>query len=167
MLATLIATLTDFFAPWNALYADSKLLETGVTSVHLVAMLLGGGIAIAADRDTLRAKRHREETGDDVLRRLHSTHRPVMIALVFLFASGFALAAADVETFAKSPVFLVKLTLVTLLLLNGVVLMLTERRLRRGEDLPWLWRRLHRSTVFSLFLWTCTAIAGAALVNAG
>lgn len=128
-------------------------------------MLIGGGIAIAADRDTLRAKRHRDATGEDVLRRLHATHRPVLIGLAVLFVSGLALAAADIETFAHSWVFLVKLALVTLLMLNGMVLAITERRLRRGEDMVHLWRRLHRATVFSLFLWTLTAIAGAALVN--
>ncbi|MES2124928.1 MAG: hypothetical protein V4503_09625 [Gemmatimonadota bacterium] len=165
MYASLVDTLTAWFAPWNALYADSRLLETLVVSVHLVSMLIGGGIAIAADRDTLRAKRHRDATGDDVLRRLHATHRPVLIGLGVLFISGVALAAADVETFAHSWMFVVKLAFVTLLTLNGIVLALTERRLRRGQDEPRLWRRLHRATVYSLILWTCTAIAGTALTN--
>ena len=40
------------------------------------------------------------------------------------------LTAADLETFATSPVFWVKLGLVTLLLANGLVLERTESRLR-------------------------------------
>ncbi|MBL0178372.1 MAG: hypothetical protein IPP98_04495 [Gemmatimonadetes bacterium] len=40
MLATLIDTLTRWCAPWQAFYADSRLTEIAVTSVHVVAMLV-------------------------------------------------------------------------------------------------------------------------------
>ena len=167
MLASLVASLVHLFAPWNAFYADSRVAETGILSVHLVAMMLGGGIAIATDRDTLRATRTATGTGPEVLARLQGAHRPVLIALTVLLLSGLALATADIETFAKSPIFLIKMTLVALLTINGSVLVRTEARLRRDDAGEALWNRLRRSTRFSLALWICVVIAGATLVNAG
>jgi hypothetical protein len=92
---------------------------------------------------------------------------------VSLFASGVLLAAADLETFATSPVFWVKLGLVALLLVNGFVLERTESRLRglsAREVVPAgrvesSWRRLRKSAVLSFVLWTATLVAGTLLVN--
>jgi hypothetical protein len=84
--------------------------------------------------------------------------------------SGVALAAADVETFAASPIFWLKLGVVALLLLNGAVLARTERTLRRMEpDEPGrarLWHRLRLATYLSVGLWTGTVVIGTVLVNA-
>jgi hypothetical protein len=167
MLTSLVASLVHVFAPWNAFYSDSRVAETVVISVHLVAMMVGGGIAIATDRDTLRATRTAIDMGPEVLERLHGSHRPVLIALLALFLSGLALATADLETFATSPIFLVKMSLVALLMINGAVLGRTEQQLRRGDAAEVLWRRLRWSTRVSLALWICVVIAGATLVNAG
>ena len=177
MLASVVATLAHWFAPWQSAYSDSKLLETGVTSLHIVATLVGGGIAIAADRDTLRTLRAESEVGPQALAELHATHRPVLIGLAVLFLSGFALAAADVNTFAKSPIFLIKLILVTLLCINGIFLAHTEHLLRRRvladltrpaslEPTPDLWRRLRTASWLSIILWISTVIVGTALMNA-
>ena len=176
-MASLVATLAHWFAPWQSAYSDSKLLETGVTSLHIAATLVGGGIAIAADRDTLRTLHTEARLGPQALEELHATHRPVLIGLALLFISGFALAAADVETFAKSPVFLVKLILVTLLCINGVFLTRTEHLLRRRvfaeltrppslEATPALWRRLRTASWLSITLWIGTVVVGTALMNA-
>jgi hypothetical protein len=159
-------------APWQEAYNNSRVLPTAVTAVHLLALLFSGGLAVAADRATLRALRG----PDDARRReqiveLHDVHRPVLIAMGVLFASGVLLAAADVETFFASPVFWVKLALVALLLINGVVLYRTEGALRRadagpGEPPAALWRRLRASSWASLALWGATTLAGAVLVGA-
>jgi uncharacterized membrane protein len=170
MIASLIATLTHLFAPWNALYANSKVAESIVTSLHLIAMMIGGGLAIAADRETLRVTRTSSGMGPETLARLTATHRPVLLALTVLLLTGLALATADIETFAHSAAFLVKLSLVALLVTNGAVLVSTEQKLRRGASIdrvPRLWRRLRLTARLSLVLWVCTVIAGAILVNAG
>ena len=178
MLTSLVATLTHWFAGWNTAYADSKVLETSVTAVHVVALLVGGGIAIAADRDTLRARHRGPGMERQALHELHATHRPVVISLLVLWLSGLALAAADVPTFAHSPVFLIKILLVTLLCFNGVFLARTEHVLRHrmfaeidrpqsSESIAALWRRLRVASWVSITLWICTTIAGTALVNAG
>jgi hypothetical protein len=171
-----IATLATWCAPWHEAYSNSKALEIGVMSTHLVAMLLGGGIAVAADRDNLRTMR--EEPGEcpHVLDHMHGTHRPVLIGLLFLLLSGVALAAADIETFAKSPVFIAKLTLVILLCVNGLFLSRSEHLLRRrvfeesrwpesSASTPAICRRLRVGSWMSLILWTATAIVGVALSN--
>jgi hypothetical protein len=168
------AQLVEALAPWQAYYADSKPLSTATTFVHLAAMLFGGGTALAADRATLRASRGDAEHRWRVLDDLHRSHRTVLIALTFSLISGLALVAADIETFAASPLFLVKLVVLTLLVGNGGLLTVTESRLRRiapdaregGPHVTRLWRRLRLTAVTSLFLWTATVLAGTALANA-
>jgi hypothetical protein len=166
---TLVQSLAHTFAPWQSLYADSKGVAAAVNSVHLIGLLFGGGLAVAADRTTLRALRGGPSDRDRALIELGTVHRPVVIALTLLFVSGVALAAADVETFATSPIFLIKLGIVALLLVNGAVLALTEGALRRGEteqSRERLWRRLRTTTYLSLMLWTGTVLMGTVLVNA-
>ena len=178
MISHLVAVLAGWLAPWQSAYSGSKLLETGVVSAHLVALLFGGGLAVAADRAMLRALRTGPAARDIALNDLRAAHRPVLIALGAQFVSGVALAAADVNTFANSPVFLVKLTLVTLLCINGAVLFHTEQALGREPAdgttdrtvvgrTHRLWTRLRTTAWLSLTLWTCTVVTGIALVNAG
>ena len=165
--------LVAAFEPWKSVYSNSKIIPAAVTSVHLVALLFGGGLAVAADRATLRVGRRGAADQATQLAELRAVHKPVLVALVALFASGVLLAGADLETFATSPVFWVKLGLVMLLLVNGLMLERTESRLRglsAREIVPTgpverLWRRLRKSAVLSLVLWTATLIAGTLLVN--
>jgi uncharacterized membrane-anchored protein len=168
-------TLIHALAPWQSAYSDSKVISTGITTTHLAALFFGGGLAIAADRSTLRINATHDGERAHQLRELRAVHRPVLIALAVLFATGVLIAAADLETYFASPVFWVKLGLVALLVANGAVLARTESRLRAlastGEAEPsrldTLWRRLRVSAIASLALWTATLVAGALLVNAG
>ena len=164
MLDTVIASLVQLFAPWQAIFSDSKVVDIGVTSVHLLAVLVGGGLAVSADRATLRALRGVSLERNRIIEDLAETHRPVLIALTVLFLSGLALATADVKTFLHSPVFLVKMSLVTLLLINGAFLVRTERSLRQNPTES-CWRRLHLVSWISLTLWMGIVVAGVTLVN--
>jgi hypothetical protein len=163
------ARLTDFLKPWNHAFSNSTAISTTVVTFHIIAMLFAGGLAIAADRTTLRALRTTTDVRRRQLEELAAVHRPVLIALAVLFTSGVLLATSDIETFALSPLFWLKLSLVTLLMINGAVLERTESRLRAGDAAsdagsP-LWRRLRTSTYASLTLWTATAITGVVLAN--
>src|SRR5665213_1984478 len=109
-MTSVIAGLAGWFAPWQQLFSDSKLVDIVVTSIHLLAVLVGGGLAVSADRATLRAMRGDPLARAGVAHELHATHRPVLIGLTVLFLSGLALATADIKTFANSPVFLVKMS---------------------------------------------------------
>jgi hypothetical protein len=159
---------------WQALFSDSKAVSTSVTTVHILALLFGGGLAIAADRATLRLLANNPDERFRLLTELRATHRPVLIALTALVASGVALAAADLHTFITSPVFWVKLGFVALLLANGVVLERTESALRRGgsgfsgmssDRNTRLWGRLKVSAILSIALWSATAVVGTALTS--
>ena len=163
---TIVGALAHACAPWQSLYSNSKPVATVVNATHLLAVLLGGGLAVAADRATLRADLGDSETRRRLLDELTAVHRPVLAALAVLFVSGLAQAAADVETFAKSPAFALKLVLVTLLLGNGLVLVRTEAALRTADAVTPLLRRLRATARMSLFLWAATVVAGAVLVNA-
>ncbi len=165
--------LAKVVSPWNSLYADSKAVSTAVTSLHILALLFGGGLALAADRSTLRALKRPEHERVTQLRELRSVHRPVVMALTLLFVSGAAMALADVQTFATSWYFWVKMGLVALLMVNGYYLLLIEKRLNAatspaaGGSVPaGLWSHLKRASVASLTLWTLTALAGAVLTGA-
>ncbi|MEO8577465.1 MAG: hypothetical protein ABI556_12225 [Gemmatimonadales bacterium] len=159
-------------SPWQSAYSDSTLLSTGVTALHLIGMLVGGGLALAADRTTLRISEEAPGKREWHLGELNAIHRPVLLALTLLFVTGIAMIAADVKTFVTSPVLWVKLTLVALLVANGVVLERTETALRRTSDSApqgaseKLWSRLRVSAICSIAVWLATLVAGVFLVNA-
>ncbi len=160
--------LADLLKPWNDAFSHSTAISTTVTTVHIIALLYAGGLAIAADRTTLRALNATTDARARQLEELAAVHRPVLIALTLLFASGVLLFTSDIETFAVSPVFWVKMSLLVLLLINGAVLQRTESQLRGGtapDAASPLWRRLRTSSYASLALWTTIAIAGVVLAN--
>lgn len=156
--------LESIFAPWQSLYGDSALLSITVTALHLIGMLIGGGLALAADRTTLRIWHQEPGERERHLGELNAIHRPVLIALALLFITGLAMVAADVATFLVSPVLWVKLTLVALLVVNGVVLERTETALRRGDGSS-SWERLRLAAFCSIGLWMATLTAGVVLLN--
>ncbi len=164
--------LADVLKPWQSLFSNSKVVSDAVTFLHLAGVLFAGGFAIATDRATFRAIRGTEADRVALLREVADVHRPVLIGLSVILLSGILLATADVETFGKSLVFLVKMTLVALLLVNGIALERTERALRQQATSPSglmgnapLWQRLHRTAVASMALWTAIVLAGTILVN--
>lgn len=164
-----IQPLVDALQPWADLYADSTWLPTVVVSLHLCALLFGGGVAVAADRATWRATGAGQGLAQQ-LDALATSHAPVLMALGVLVISGALMTTADLGTFWSSTAYLVKQGCVALLLANGAVLTLTERALRRaaatGAPLPpALVQRLRWSSAASLLLWGATTVAGVALTN--
>jgi hypothetical protein len=159
--------------PWNDLFSHSKLVSGSVTGAHIIALLFAGGLAIAADRSTLRAYARDRTTRVYQAREVQAVHAPVLVGLGVLAASGILLALSDVETFFPSPVFWIKLTLVASLLVNGGVLTVTERSLNTSvasgldaspaEDR--LWSRMRVLAWTSVTLWTATAVVGIVLSN--
>ena len=158
-------------APWNHLFGHSKLISGGVLGVHIMMLFLGGGLATAADRMTLRIASGDAAMRGVQLREVDAVHPLVLVAIVMLFISGVLLAAADVETFLPSPIFWIKLVLVALLLVNGALLTGVERRLRsHAEDGASSvgdreWGRVRLFSIFSVVLWTATAVVGIVLSN--
>jgi hypothetical protein len=155
--------LATLVAPWAKFYSHSKLAATVVTFLHVAPIIVGGGLAIALDRSTLRVR-------DDVaararhLEEIALAHRSVVAALVLSALSGLALLAADLDTFLPSPIFWTKMALIVLLLANGFIMTRTEGGLRAGR--ADLWRRLRVLAMTSLVLWLVITFVGIALVNA-
>ena len=146
---------------WAHFYHHTVAVSATLTFLHLAGILLGGGLAVATDRASLRLS---PATGPDwaqELDRLASVHRWVLAGLALIFASGFLMMLTDVETFATSGVFWTRMGLITLLLGNGFVRMRVETALRQG--LVAGWERFRRTSVASLVLWFLILLAGALL----
>jgi hypothetical protein len=165
----MLTQLATLLQPWQTAYSDSRVISTAVTGAHVLSLFLGGGLAVAADRTSLRAAGRSPEERLLFLREQRGVHRPVVAALAVLLLSGVLLAAADVETFAASPVFWIKMALVALLLVNGAVMVRMEGRLLAAsdagaaDDVERGWGRMRTAAVLSLLLWTLTAVAGQVL----
>jgi hypothetical protein len=162
----IIHTVAQFLSPWQSIYSNSKVVSGSVTFIHLAGLLFAGGFAVAADRATLRASRSTPEQRLHALNELDAVHRPVLAGLGVIFASGVLQFTADVETFATSPVYWTKMSLVALLLVNGYVLKRTETILRtggEGQQHDPLWNRLRTTSIVSVVLWTAIVLAGTIL----
>jgi uncharacterized membrane protein len=166
-LASVVESLTQLAAPWKHFYDDSKVMETVVVFSHLAALFIGGGLALAADRATMQAARGPSDARGRQLVALGGIHRIVVPALALSFATGVLLFFTDVETFAVSITFWVKMGLVALLLANGLVMTRTETALRRAPDATTspLWGRMRTTALASMALWLATLLAGVALTN--
>lgn len=163
---SVVETLTKIFAPWQTMYSDSSVISTTLTTIHIVSLLIAGGLALAADRTTLRLLRQPDGNWADHLRELGAVHRPVLIMLTLLFVSGLMLAAADVETFATSVVFWIKMGLIALLIINGAVLERTEHRMCNGTGPSEKCKqRLSVTARLSIALWLLTTVAGSILMS--
>jgi len=157
--------LAGLVQPWASLYSEHTWLQTTIMFAHLSGIFLGGGFAMATDRDTFVAMRNARLSGQiRHLGRLHTIHKPVMFGLALALASGFLLFAADVEHYSTSAVFWLKMALLGALLTNGYVLKRTEEALNTGQpDSPALWGRLWKISVTSMALWLAVILAGTLL----
>jgi hypothetical protein len=153
--------------PWATFYSDHGWVQTSLLFAHLEGIFLGGGFAIATDRDTFLAVRAARLSGQiRHLGRIRTIHKPVMFGLMLALASGFLLFAADLEHYGASGVFWVKMVLLGALLANGYLLKRTEETLSTGkQDSPQLWGRLWKISLASLLLWLAVILAGTLLTG--
>ena len=168
----IIPELARFFTPWHDRFGGSTIYPIVTEATHLLAMFVGGGLAVAADRTTLRLQREKRELRRAVLNELCYLHRPVLIALSISLLSGLAFATADIDVFLLSPAFYIKMGFVGLLLANGALLQRTEVSLRKAlKDDPVRadafatrqWDRLRFRSICSIALWSATLVAGVIL----
>lgn len=150
---------------WSSLYGNSRPITTLVTYAHLGALLVGGGAAVDADQQVLRARNREEAKRAASVTRMQSVHRTVIGALVLVALSGFLMFAADAATFVGSKVFWFKMALVALLLVNGTFLLRAEKAVLQ-ESLARPWSRLRLASALSLCLWAAVLLAGILLRTA-
>src|ERR1700736_2049797 len=116
-------------APWHHLFGRPRPVEMATVGIHVLSMLVAGGLAIAHDRGSLRASGFTDLIRSHHLEELRAVHRPGVVALAICMASGVALFASDVQTYAFSPTFWIKLSLIALLLVNALLMQSSERTL--------------------------------------
>jgi len=150
-----------FLAPaadsWAAFYGDHRVVSVSVRFLHLAAIVVGGGSALAADRRTLRS------IGSGALREaaiaeLGAAHRVVLPALTLVVATGVLMALSDRNTFFASPAYWSKMGLFVLLLANGGRLLAGERAYVAGR--PSGAGLLRAASGLSLLLWLAVLFAG-------
>lgn len=146
---------------WAAAYSEHAALRVVVTFCHFAGLMAGGGLAVAADRATLRLANGSEAERAAHLDELHAIHRVVIGGLALTFASGLLMVGADLETMTASSVFWSKMALVALLLVNGLTMRRAEQRARAAPGTGW--SRLHRTAMVSLLLWFLIVFAGTVL----
>ena len=171
-IASALQAVATAAKPWASLYSDSTAISSAVTFFHLGGLLFAGGLAVTSDRATFRALRGTDEDRNRLLLDLDNSHSWVLAGLSVIFVSGLLLALSDVKTFGYSPIYWTKMSLVVLLLLNGLLLQRTERKLRAGSQLiqstvprQRLWSRLRFAAATSMVLWTAIVLAGVILVE--
>jgi hypothetical protein len=148
---------------WAKLYADTKPVSIGVTYIHLAGLLLGGGAAVAADRETLKAAGEPEPVRADHLAFLGTVHGIAMTGLAMLAVSGAAMFLADLDTFWSARAFWIKMSLVVLLLANGLLMRQAEHLARAMPEKAW--RQLRWTSVASLVLWFAIVLASTILAR--
>jgi hypothetical protein len=142
----------DILARWAHLYSDHKAVSITVTYIHLAGVLLGGGLAVAADRDVLVSAPAPDLMG------LRPPHRVIVTALVVIGASGLLMLLADLHTYVTSAVFWTKMGFILLLIGNGVLRLKAERTFLNGAAAAWV--RIRRTSIASVVLWFLILLAG-------
>src|SRR5579884_1099388 len=149
--------ISGFFENWNSFYSNHAMIRTFIGFLHVGGLVTGGGLAIAADRMTLRAIKRSDADRAYQLDALHSSHRIVLISLAAVMISGFFLFAADSDNFLHSTFFWIKMGLVVALMVNGFLLLNAERQAM--TDAVRGWNRLKITSTISVALWMLTTLA--------
>jgi hypothetical protein len=157
----------SLIARWAHLYSDHKAVSEAVNFVHFGGVLLAGGLAVAADRATLRLARARVDGGTSswALTEIAGVHRLVLGGLGVVLVSGLLQTFADLDTYLTSVVFWSKMALVAVLLLNGWIRLRAETAVRQGDSDAWPAYR--RTSIASLMLWFTLVLFGTVLTGNG
>lgn len=147
----MLDALASLMTPWSAFYGDHPAVSSAIKFLHLAAMLIGGGTALAVDRLVIGGRRDADRRSR-ALAALGEAHRVVIPSLIVAGVTGGLMLGADVETFFSSPTFGAKAAAIVALAINGDALRRAENTLRRtGGDAAW--RRLHLTAGLSTGLW--------------
>lgn len=138
---------------WATYYGDHQMVSLVIRYIHLAALMIGGGTALAIDRVVLGSARTRiDDRRRAAVTAMKGSHRVVVPALGVVTASGILMAAADWSTFAASRLFWIKMISFAFLVFNGAALVAVERAYARRADLS-TWRRVVLVSGVSCALW--------------
>jgi hypothetical protein len=163
---SVLESLVAICEPWATLYGNSTPLSVTLTFVHLGAMMVGGGLALSADRLVLSTPSGGGTSArSDALRAVGQAHRPVVIALFCSALSGGLQLAADLESLADNKIMWVKFGLLLALALNGLLMLRDERSLVSNAAHPTALRALKNRAIVSGVLWFAIVLAGVGLMQ--
>jgi uncharacterized membrane protein len=148
----------NLISGWSAFYGDHEIVSVGVTFLHLAAVVVGGGAAIAADRAVWRAMREGVEARDACLQRLAAVHPTAAAALIVTGITGVLMFGADLETFLYSNLFWAKMAVLAVLVTNGAWIVSLERRIMPRPAAGW--RLLAIASMASMVLWLVLLLLG-------
>jgi hypothetical protein len=138
---------------WSAYYSDHQMVSLLIRYLHLAALMVGGGTALAIDRVVLgTARTSTEDRRRAAFLAMQGSHRVVVPALAVVTGSGILMAAADWTTFAGSRLFWSKMIGFGLLVINGIALVAAERAYAKASDAS-MWRRVVLASAASCLLW--------------
>src|SRR5256885_500808 len=109
--------VSQILTRWAHLYGRTPVSAT-LTYLHLVGILVGGGVAVAADRASLRLSPATPDWSNE-LTRLAGVHRWVVAGLALIFASGVLMMPAELDSVATSVVFWTKMGLIAYVVPTG------------------------------------------------
>lgn len=151
---------------WSVYYSDHQMVSLWIRYLHLAALMVGGGTALAIDRVVLGTARTRtEDRRRAAFTAMKGSHRVVVPALAVVAASGILMAAADWTTFAESRLFWIKMISFGLLVINGIALVAAERAYAKAADVS-MWRRVVLASGASCVLWLLILFIGEWLTTA-
>lgn len=150
---------------WSSLYGDHAALSIAITFLHLAGLVVGGGVAIATDRQILRAWRQGGARRPAALVDVSAAHAYVVGGLLVTGSTGALMLFADLDTFKGSQAFWMKMASVALLLGNGGVLRWAEGLARRTDGARG-WPAIGAASVVSMALWMATLFLGTYLKSA-
>ena len=145
---------------WSAYYSDHQMVSLLIRYVHLAALMIGGGTALAIDRVVLgTARAHADDRRRAAFTAMKGSHRVVVPALAIVTASGILMAAADWDTFVASRLFWIKMIGFGVLVVNGMALVAAERAYAKNTDRV-MWRRVVLASGASGLLWLLMLLIG-------
>ncbi|MEO5511736.1 MAG: hypothetical protein ABIV28_07740 [Longimicrobiales bacterium] len=119
--------MTDAIAWWSEVYRSNDIVQLLAALGHIASIAYAARYALAGDRAALRITSHSKRPADD-LRTLTSAHSYVLTGLAFALVTGIAQLAAQLDYLQRSPVFWIKMSTLTALLVNGRLIQLAGRR---------------------------------------
>ena len=156
------STLAAVAAGWASYFGNHRLVSVAIRFLHLAGIMVGGGAALGADRQILRAARGTPLQHEVIFATLRAAHTSVIPSLAVVVVTGSLMTLADLSTFFASRTYWLKLSLVGLLAVNGVALLLAERQARR-DGAAAIWTRLVVISAVSAFLWLAVLFVGTLL----
>lgn len=120
------------------------------TVVHVLAVVFGMGSAMVADVLFSFYGKDRRLVPTEI-NTLHILSTLVTTSLMFIIFSGFALFLSDIETYIASDKFLAKMTILLVIIANGIVLnTVVWEKLKRRSFFTSMYEKTTRRLAFSL-----------------